>query len=92
MNREWKRTNLSAVGVLFKCRQVVREICLEATMVAFVDCGRHPLKVSTSDMATPAVRDPLYQYNDNQAGRGREAKILGFRLQIRIVLTNNTLL
>ena len=41
MNREWNRTNLSAMGVFFKRRQTVREIRLEATVVAFVEGGRH---------------------------------------------------
>jgi hypothetical protein len=41
MNREWIRTNLSAMRIFFKRRQMIREIRLEATVVAFVEDGRH---------------------------------------------------
>lgn len=41
MHREWNWTNLSAVRVFFERRQIVREVCLEATMVALVEGRRH---------------------------------------------------
>jgi hypothetical protein len=82
MNRERSRTNLSAKWMFFKRRQIVREIRLEATMVAFVKGRSHVSEICRFLVCRPPVnRSPCLQYNKNQAGRRRKQKFwdLGFK-------------